>query len=132
VHSPSQAATVQEEEVFAWTSGLLKLRSTHPALQTGIEQNLFADENVFVLFRSPDEAGCAPDHSPKATTDRLLIVVNKAARAKLWSCPWKKRRWPVVRSNQATAPATGIAPVVSGGKLHIEEPAQSMTVYDVH
>jgi hypothetical protein len=33
---------------------------------------------------------------------------------------------------QATAPATGIAPVVSGGKLHIEEPAQSMTVYDVH
>jgi len=33
--------TATEEDVFAWTSGLLKLRASYPALQTGIEQNLF-------------------------------------------------------------------------------------------
>jgi glycosidase len=82
--------TVQEKEVFAWTSGLLKLRSTHPALQTGIEQNLFADENVFVFVRSPDEAGCAPDHSPNSATDRLLIVVNKAAKSKVVELPMEE------------------------------------------
>ena len=137
-HGDAQSAftksgrTVQEEEVFAWTSGLLKLRSTHPALQTGIEQNLFADENVFVFVRSPDEAGCAPDHSPKATTDRLLIVVNKAAKSKVVELPVEETALAGCAQYQATAPATGIAPVVSGGKLHIEEPAQSMTVYDVH
>jgi hypothetical protein len=101
-------------------------------LQTGIEQNLFADENVFVFVRSPDEAGCAPDHSPKATTDRLLIVVNKAAKSKVVELPVEETALAGCAQYQATAPATGIAPVVSGGKLHIEEPAQSMTVYDVH
>jgi glycosidase len=75
--------TATEEEIFSWTSGLLKLRATYPALQTGIEQNLFADEDVFAFVRSPDEAGCAPDHS----IGRLLIVVNKAERSKVVDLP---------------------------------------------
>ena len=32
---------------------------------------------------------------------------------------------------RATAVAPGSAPVISGGKLHVEEPAESMTVYEV-
>jgi glycosidase len=120
--------TAAEEEVFAWTSGLLKLRSTHPALQTGIEQNLFADEDVFAFVRSPDQAGCAPDHS----SGRLLIVVNKADRSKVVDLPVEETALAGCAEFQAAAPATGIAPVVRGGKLHIEEPAASMTVFDVH
>ena len=120
--------TAAEEEVFAWTSSLLKLRSTHPALQTGIEQNLFADEDVFAFVRSPDETGCAPDHS----SGRLLIVVNKADRSKVVNLPVEETALAGCTEFHAAAPATGIAPVVSGGKLHIEEPAASITVFDVH
>jgi glycosidase len=120
--------TAAEENIFAWTSGMLALRSTHPALQTGIEQNLFADEDVFAFVRSPDEAGCAPDHS----SDRLLIVVNKAERSKVVDLPVEETALAGCTEFQATEPATGITPVVSGGKLHIEEPALSMTVFDVH
>jgi glycosidase len=120
--------TAQEEEVFAWTSGLLKLRATHPALQTGIEQNLFADENLFAFVRSPDEAGCAPDH----TTDRLLIVVNKAVTSKVIELPMEETALAGCAEFQASEPTNGIAPAISGGKLRIEEPAQSITVVDVH
>jgi glycosidase len=120
--------TAAQEEVFSWTSGLLKLRATHPALQTGIEQNLFADEDVFAFVRSPDEAGCAPDHS----SDRLLIVVNKADLRKVVDLPMEETALAGCAEFQTAAPAMGTAPVVSGGKLHIEEPAASMTVFDVH
>jgi hypothetical protein len=34
-------------------------------------------------------------------------------------------------SFQAAQPTTGVTPKVSGGKLHIEEPAASMTIFDV-
>jgi glycosidase len=120
--------TATEEEVFSWTSGLLKLRAAYPVLQTGIEQNLFADEDVFAFVRSPDEAGCVPDHS----IGRLLIVVNKAERSKVVDLPVEETALAGCTNFQAAEPATGITPVVSGGKLHIEEPAASMTVFDVH
>jgi glycosidase len=122
------ARTATEEEIFSWTSGLLKLRATYPALQTGIEQNLFADEDVFAFVRSPDEAGCAPDHS----IGRLLIVVNKAERSKVVDLPVEETALTGCAKFQAAEPTKGINPVVSGGKLHIEEPAASMTVFDVH
>ncbi|MFY9853047.1 MAG: alpha-amylase family glycosyl hydrolase, partial [Terracidiphilus sp.] len=53
--------TATEEEVFSWTSGLLKLRATYPVLQAGIEQNLFADEDVIAYVRAQNETGCATE-----------------------------------------------------------------------
>lgn len=121
-----EGRTASEENIFAWTSGLLKLRAAHPALQTGIEQNLFADDDVFAFVRSPGEAGCAADHS----SERLLIVVNKAERSRTVDLPVADTALAGCATFQATEPATGIAPVASGGKLHIEEPAASITIYD--
>ncbi len=120
--------TVQEEEVFDWTSGLLKLRAKHSALQTGIEQNLFADENLFAFVRSLNETGCAQNHA----TDRLMIMVNKAAKSKVVELPVEETALAGCAEFKALTPFTGTAPVVSGGKLRVEEPAQSITVYDVH
>ena len=119
--------TATEEDVFEWTSGLLKLRATYSALRTGIEQNLFADENVFAFVRSPDEVGCTPDQH----TDRLLIVVNKAEQSKAVDLPVEETALAGCTSFQAAQPTTGVTPKVSGGKLHIEEPAASMTIFDV-
>jgi glycosidase len=120
--------TAAQEEIFAWTSGLLKMRAHNPALQTGIEQNLFADENVFAFVRSQDETGCAPD----AHSDRLLIVVNKAEQSKTVDLPVEETALAGCTKFQAAEPTKGVIPVVSGGKLHIEEPALSMTIFGVH
>lgn len=123
--------TAAEEEVFAWTSALLKLRNTHSSLQTGMEQNLFADDDAFAFVRTPEEAGCASDHSADSSKERFLIVVNKAQQSKLLALTMDETALAGCTVFQATAPATGTVPVVSGGKLHIEEPAESMTVFAV-
>jgi glycosidase len=120
--------TATEEEIFAWTSGLLKMRASYPALQTGIEQNLFADEDVIAYIRSTDETGCATDQH----TDRLLIVVNKGGQSKVVDLPMEETALAGCTKFQAEEPTTGVTPVLSGGKLHIEEPAASMTIFDVH
>jgi glycosidase len=123
--------TATEEDVFAWTSALLKLRNTHPSLQTGMEQNLFADEDAFAFVRTPEEAGCSAEHSPDPSKERFLIIANKAAQSKLLELPVEETALAGCTVFQAAVPATGTVPVVSGGKLHIEEPAESMTVFAV-
>jgi glycosidase len=123
--------TATEESIFAWTSGLLALRAAYPALQTGSEQNLFADEDVFAFVRTPEDAGCSSDHSPDPLKERLLIVVNKAPQSKILELPVEETSLGGCTEFEAAAPAKGTAPVVRGGKLHVEEPAESMTVFAV-
>ena len=61
----------------------------------------------------------------------MLIVVNKAETIKSLDLPVEETALAACTKFQATAPATGTVPVASGGKLHIEEPSESMTVYEV-
>ena len=119
--------TASEQEIFAWTSGLLKLRSTHPALQTGIEQNLFADDNAFVFVRSTSASGCSADRSKET----FLIAVNKQQRSRMIQLTEDGTSLAGCSEFHAVAPAGGTSPTVDGDKLRIEEPAESMTVYEV-
>jgi glycosidase len=123
--------TATEQDVFAWTSSLLALRNTHAALQTGMEQNLFADADGFAFVRTLEDAGCSSDHSSDPAKVRFLIVVNKAKQSKTMDLQMEDSALAGCTGFQVAAPATGAAPVVSGGKLHIEEPAESMTVFEV-
>jgi len=123
--------TATEEEVHSWTSGLLALRHTHPALETGFEQNLFADENVFAFLRTPSEAGCSPDHASGIGNERFLIVVNKGMQRATFDLPTEQTALAGCTEFQGAAPALGTAPALHGQTLHIEEPAQSLTVYEV-
>jgi glycosidase len=119
--------TAKEEEVFSWTAGLLAMRGTHPVLQTGMEQNLLADEDVFAFVRSPDGLGCPADHSK----ERFLIVVNKAQRSKRIQLPQGETALAGCTMFVSVQPKTSIAPLEVSGKLEVEEPAESMTVYAV-
>jgi glycosidase len=119
--------TPAEEDVFSWTASLLALRAAHSTLQTGLEQNLFADESVFAFVRSADGLGCAPDHS----TERFLIVVNKAEKSRQIQLPVDETALAGCVAFVSVQPAVGIAAKAGGGKLQIEEPAESLTVYEV-
>jgi len=110
---------------------LLKLRASYPALQTGLQQNLFADADTFAYLRTPSDAACTSDHSTDRAKQRLLIVVNKSQTAKTLDLTLDQTALDACTEFQALVPATGAAPVLSGGKLHIEEPAESLTVYAV-
>jgi glycosidase len=119
--------TPNEQDVFAWTADLLALRSAHPELQTGIEQNLFADADIFAFVRATADTGCSPDHS----SIRLLIVVNKAPHTSNVDLPVAESALQDCVQFSVKSPTTGAVPVLSNGKLHIEEQAESMTVYQV-
>jgi glycosidase len=123
--------TATEQDVFSWTSSLLALRNTHPSLQTGMEQNLFADENAFAFVRAPEDAGCSSNHSADPTKVRFLIVVNKAPGSERLELSVEETALEGCTEFKAVTPAVGNALEISGGKLHIEEPAESMTVFEV-
>jgi glycosidase len=123
--------TATEQDIFAWTSGMLALRASHPALETGLEQDLFADADVFAFVRTSDAGSCSSGHSSDPPQERLLIVVNKAKRSESLELQLEGTALSACTKFQVMAPATGTVPVAGGGKLHIEEPAESMTVYEV-
>jgi len=123
--------TATEQSVFSWTSGILALRALHPALKTGLQQDLFADDDVFAFVRTPDSGGCSSSHKSDSVGDRLLVVVNKAAENKSVDLPVEETALSGCTEFQALAPAAGSTPVIHGEKLEIEEPAESMTVYQV-
>lgn len=68
--------TPQEQDAFAWASSLFQFRKQHPALQTGEQQNLVADDSAFVFIRARDiRRGCSSiDHDKES--ERFLIVTN--------------------------------------------------------
>jgi neopullulanase len=123
--------TATEQEVFAWTSGLMALRGAHPALKTGIEQNLFADNDAFVFVRTPGEAGCSSDHASGPANERVVVVVNKGTQSKTLDLPTEQTALAGCTEFHAVSPSAGVAPVVRDRTLHIEQPAQSMTVFAV-
>lgn len=119
--------TPAEEDVFRWTSGLLAYRAAHSEFKTGIEQNLYADANVFAFVRGADGAGC----DSRGGSERLLIVVNKAEQNKVVELQVTDTALAGCKRFEAAPAAPGKQPQLSNGKLRIEEPTESMTVYAV-
>jgi len=119
--------TAVEEDIFAWTSGLLKLRAEHPGLQTGIEENIFANQDVFAFARSADGLGCSADHAGEI----FLVAVNKADRSREFDLPMKSTVLSACRYFRSLAPTAGVEPKLEGGKLHVKEPAESITIYEL-
>jgi glycosidase len=123
--------TATEQDIFAWTSGLMALRGAHPALQTGIEQNLFADDDGFIFVRTPIETGCSPDHAASPANERFLVVVNKGAQSKTFDLPTEQTALAGCAEFKTASPSAGTTPRAHDRTLHLEEPAQSMTVFEV-
>jgi hypothetical protein len=63
--------------------------------------------------------------------ERFLVVVNKAQLNKSIQLPMEETTLAGCTEFHAVTPVAQTAPVVSGGNLHINEPAESMTVYEV-
>jgi neopullulanase len=120
--------TTAEQDVYTWTAGLIALRQKHPALQTGIEQNLFADEDAFAYVRTTQGAGCSTDPSAPA---RFLVVANKSQKSEQLDLPTEDTALAGCTQFHAAQPTTGNTPALHNGRLSIEEPAESMTIFEV-
>jgi glycosidase len=123
--------TATEEDVLSWTTGLLALRSRYPAVQTGLEQNLMADVDLFAFVRTPESTGCSMDHSSDPVKARLLVVVNKSQQSRTLELPMEETALNKCTQFHPLVPAMGTTPVPDSGKLHLQIAAESIAVYEV-
>jgi neopullulanase len=69
--------TPRQQAMYAWVQGLLNLRAHHPALQTGTQQNLLADDSGFVFARVAVPPSTKTT-SPAPPTEIDLVLLNKS------------------------------------------------------
>jgi neopullulanase len=119
--------TAAQQEVFAWTSKLLAYRASHAELKMGVEQDLFADTDVFAFVRAANSAGCTPDHS----SERFLMVANKAPQSESAELPVEDTALAGCTRFEPTSAAPGGSAQLENGKLKVEEPGLSLTVFAV-
>lgn len=66
--------TADEQEVFSYVQGMLRLRASHPALRTGRQWHIGWDDTYYAFLRESGQ-------------ERLFVVFNNAATARELSIP---------------------------------------------
>lgn len=77
--------TSTQEEMHHWVKGLLDLRRSHSALQTGDEQVLWAHKDLLVYIRGDKlRQGCS---AAAQSSERDLVVANKGTKPRTFTIP---------------------------------------------
>ena len=116
-----------QEQVFSWVSDLIRMRKEHPVLESGVEQNLDAKDDVFVFVRAQNPSGCAADHG----AERILIVVNKSSARKTIEISVADTALEGCKDYRVLAPTSENVIQWDADKLQIEEPAESISAVHV-
>ena len=96
-----------------------------------LEQDLFADEDAFVFLRLPEDTTCSSERAADPAQARFLIVVNKGNAKKRVDLLVEDTALAGCSQFRLVQPTTGNVPVMHNGTLTIEEPAESMTLFEV-
>jgi|GEM_PF-5350159 len=113
-------------EVDAQFSGRTEDEMAELVFVPEMESQSYLDE-ITAFVRRRANTGCSPNHSDV----RLLMIVNKAQHTNNIELPVTESALADCVQFKIKSPTTGAAPVLSDGKLYIEEPAESITVYQV-
>jgi neopullulanase len=108
-----QGRTHEQQELFAYVRALLHLRREHPALGSGHLWHLFSDETSYIFARESEE-------------ERLLVVFNSS----------KAREVDVTLKDTPLAGVASATRLFGEGsvkrtrtELHVDEPAQSVSIF---
>ena len=114
----AQGRTPEQAAMHDWVSQLFTLRAVHPALLTGMQQNLLVDDTGFVFARIA------------AGDETLLVLMNKAQ---------KPREFQLDFAHTGLTGARGLTPLWNAGaRVHVQRdgcdvsvPAEQLVVYRV-
>ncbi|HVJ09206.1 MAG TPA: alpha-amylase family glycosyl hydrolase [Acidisarcina sp.] len=120
--------TEQEQAMFSWTSQLFQIRAAHPEIQSGEQQDVFADDTAFAFVRGAKlSVGCTAG----GTAKEVLVILNKADQARDLRIPAK---------DTALASCSKFTPLIAGdtekiqqgnGDLTITMPATGFAIFEV-
>ena len=119
--------TAEQERVFSHLRSVLALRKAHPALQDGSQTHIFADDAVYAFVRESAAKPAALGAGQKA--EHLLVVVNTRVQARTLSLDVIDT--PLETAEQMRALFGPGAGTVRQGKVEVEAPPRSVTVFDV-
>ncbi|MCU1240227.1 MAG: alpha amylase [Candidatus Acidoferrum typicum] len=108
-----QGRTREQQQLLAHVKELLRLRREHAALRDGRLWHLFSDETSYVFARESDE-------------ERLLIIFNNSKAREIDLILRDTPLQPVVSATRLFGEAS-VKRSATG--LHIDEPAQSLSIF---
>ena len=123
----TEGRSAAEQEMFRWSSGLLKMRKDHEVFAGGDQQDVMADATAMAYLRGKDLGdGCKPGGQA-----RILVVVNKAAESRKVEMPEEKSG--LANCSRFTSVFPRNAPTVSveGGKVSVELSPMGAAIYSV-
>ncbi|MGD0741505.1 MAG: hypothetical protein ABR957_18090, partial [Terracidiphilus sp.] len=85
----------------------------------------------FVFLRTLEEGGCAARANASPGSERMLIVVNNSEKTKSIEVPMDGTALAGCTSFAPQAPAAAAAATIAAHQLRIDEPAESMSVFEV-
>jgi neopullulanase len=108
--------TPDQQAMFAWASELFHLRSSHSAITSGEQQNLFADSTAIAFLRGMSLAeGCRQASGP----ERILVLISKAAES---------RKIDLATENTGLSACTVITPIFHASAPAIRNNAGKLSV----
>jgi glycosidase len=123
----ASTGTARQQEMFTWASELFHLRAQHPALQTGEQQNVFADEATLAYVRSGDISQGCTDRA----ADRVFVVINKAAVSRQVSIATAGTALEGCKAFNPIGTITDPAVSVEDHSIGLRIPANSVALYAV-
>jgi neopullulanase len=106
--------TPEQQSVFAYVQGLLRVRREHPALSGGRLWHLASDESSYVFVRETEEESVLVAFNNSGTARELVLSMNDTP----------------VQSFQGLSLVFGEAKAnFSGKELHISVPGQSVSIF---
>jgi neopullulanase len=109
-----QGRTREQQELFAYVKELLRLRREHAALRDGHLWHLFSDEASYVFARESEE-------------ERLLVAFNNNSKPR--AIDLTLRDTPLQGAARVTRLFGEAGVKLAGTELHIDEPAQSVSIF---
>ena len=118
--------TPAQQAMVAWVAGLLQLRAHNVVLQTGLQQNLLADQSGFVFARY-----AAPSQTESSTPGAaMLVLTNRSDATRTFHLDFSRT---VLEGATTLAPAWNSKnPVtVEKNQCDVPVPPESVAVYSV-
>ena len=115
----------EQQQLFDWTSHLMNYRRAHPALQTGMEQNLFADAHEFAFVRAEEASGCTQAH----TNQHFLVVVNDGKQNQTVNLNLDHTALSGCTEFRPAPVGAAAALKTDGSQVQIVEPAESLSIF---
>jgi neopullulanase len=108
-----EGRTREQQELFSYVQGILKLRHEHVALSSGRLWHLFSDESSYVIARESEE-------------ERVLVIFNNS---KARAIDASLRDTPLQGFASATRLFGEAGVKLAGTEAHIDAPTQSLSIF---